>query len=216
MWLDDYTWPDEWGEWWTQSSEVSEVFKEAVKKASSGMKRTQKDEGKARGYDMLLANFLIELILDKKYDNLLHLLFLSLKKGYPSNFLLWIMSVVYIDISHKIREVSLKPTIEYSYKSPSPIEFDDSKLDPQVKDRINQWVEDMVDSVSVEYSSILTARLLGLLKTDETIVDFIWIVFTFFLKESNIVIWSSWSESIVSFILQEVYKTIKSLNLEEI
>jgi hypothetical protein len=46
-----------------------------VKKASAGIKRTQKDEKKAKKQDILLANFLVQLILDRKYDNILVNLF---------------------------------------------------------------------------------------------------------------------------------------------
>lgn len=220
MSLEDYS-PDidSSESWWNSSEasrEVSEKFKESIKKASAWVGRTKRDESKAKAYDMLLANFLVKLILDKKYDNLLSLLFSSLDKWYPSNFLIWIMSLVYIDISHKIRELSLKPQIEYSYKAPNPVEFDDDHLHPQVKQRINEWVEDMIDSVSVEYSSLLTNRLVELLKTDEDIIVFISKVFSFFLKESNIVISESQSQNIVSFILKEVYASLNRLNVEEI
>ena len=40
--------PLESSEWWSQSTEVSEKMKEAAKKAGAGIKRTQKDEKKAK------------------------------------------------------------------------------------------------------------------------------------------------------------------------
>jgi hypothetical protein len=44
------------------------------------MKRTQKDEKKAKKYDMLLAGFLVKIIIDKKYDFILNPLFSTLDK----------------------------------------------------------------------------------------------------------------------------------------
>jgi hypothetical protein len=44
------------------------------------MKRTQKDEKKAKKYDMLLAGFLVKIIIDKQYDFILSPLFSCLDK----------------------------------------------------------------------------------------------------------------------------------------
>lgn len=220
MSLEDYIPDIESSEWWWQSSEaikeISERFKESVKKWAAWVKRTQKDEKKAKTGDLLLANFLVKLILDKKYDPLLNQLFSSLSKWFSSNFLLWVMSLVYVDISHKIRELSWKSQVEFSYKSIEVIIFDDSNLPISVKNRINSWVEDMIDSVSINYSHLVTERLLELLKNDETIIKFISLVFAFFLRDVNITITQSKSESIVAFILWEVYKSLEKLEIENI
>lgn len=220
MSIEDYTPDIESSEWWWQSTEaikeVSEKFKESIKKWSAWIKRTQKDEKKAKQYDMLLANFLVQIIINPKYDFILTELFTLLNRWYPSNFLLWVISLIYIEVSHKIKEISIKPQIEFSYKSPKNIEFDDSELHPQVKDRINLWVEDIVDSVSAEYSSVQITKLINLLKVDEEIVKFISLTFKFFLKECNIEISNSKSSNIASFILSEVYKSLEKLKLENI
>jgi len=67
MSLEEFT-PSESPESWANSAEVSEKLKEAIKRWTAGMKRTQKDEKKAKKYDMLLAGFLVKIIIDKKYD----------------------------------------------------------------------------------------------------------------------------------------------------
>ncbi|MDD3646356.1 MAG: hypothetical protein PHH06_03015 [Candidatus Gracilibacteria bacterium] len=220
MSLEDYIPDIESSEGGGQSAEaikeISEKFKESVKKGAAGIKRTQKDEKKAKAQDMLLANFLVKLILDKKYDPLLNSLFSSLSKGFSSNFLLGVMSLVYIDISHKIREFSGKQQIDFSYKSPELVTFDDAHLPIPIKNRINSWVEDMIDSVSINYSHIQTEKLLELLKTDESIIKFISLVFAFFLREVNITITESKAESIIAFILTEVYKSLEKLEIEEV
>ena len=62
MSLEDFS-PVESSEWGWNSTEISEKYKEAAKKAGAGIKRTQKDESKAKKYDFLLAKFLVKMIL---------------------------------------------------------------------------------------------------------------------------------------------------------
>ncbi len=221
MGLEDYIpdeWPDESG-WWSneKAREMSEKFKEQVRKASAWIKRTQKDEWKAKKQDMLLANFLVQLILNKKFDSILDLLFKLIDKWYPSNFLLWILSLIYIEISHKIREMNNKEQIIFNYKSEKKVEFDDTKIDLNVRNRINFWVEDIILSTTSDYSHLLTSRLIELLwETDDDILDFVSVVFAFFLKEINVSINKTEAINISNFILWEVLKKIKSLDVDKI
>lgn len=207
-------------QWWQSSEaskEVSEKFKEAVKRAWAKIKKTQKDEKKAKKYDFLLAWILVKIIVDKKYDFILDSLFKCLHELFPSNFILWILSLININISHKIREFSNKDTISFNFKEKEIIEFDDNKLNSEVKNRINIWVEDMIDSVSIEYSSIQTEKLIELLSDQKNILlDYTSKVFTFFLKEINIIIDESKAINISEFILGEVEKSLKNLEIEEI
>jgi len=221
MGLEDYI-PDEWV--WESGSgsaekakEASEKFKEQVRKASAWIKRTQKDEGKAKKQDMLLANFLVKIILNRKFDDILDLLFKLIDKWYPSNFLLWILSLVYIDISDKIREINNMESIVFDYKIWEQIDFNDPEVDPQVKKRINFWVEDIILSSTADYSHLLTNRLIELLeKKEDDILIFVNSVFNLFLKDINVTISPSESNNILLFIIWEILKKIKSLDLEEI
>lgn len=198
------------------SKEMSEKFKEQVKKAWAWIKRTRKDEKKAKKQDMLLANFLVQIIINKKFDDLLWLLFKLVDSWYPSNFLLWILSLVYIEISNKIRASSCLELIDFSYYSKEEIEFDDETVSIKVKWRINHWVEDIILSVSADYSHIMTKRLIKLLENkDDDIINFVSNVFVFFLKEINITINKTEAFNISNFILSEVLKKIKSLEVEE-
>ena len=221
MSLEDYI-PDEGpGEsWWASAEkarEAAEKFKEQVRKASAWIKRTQKDEKKAKKQDMLLANFLIKLILEKKFDDILDLLFKLIDKWYSSNFLLWILSLIYDNISNEIRKINSKEFIEFNYKSEIRINFDEKNIDISVQNRINFWVEDIILSTSSDYSSLLTKRLINLLeKKEDDIIEFASAVFSFFLKEVNIKIQKTESLNISSFILNEVLKNIKNLKVEEI
>lgn len=207
-------------EWWWQSSEwpkeISEKFKEGVKKAGAGIKRTHKDEKKAKKHDLLLANFLVKIIINKKYDLLLDSLFKVMNLWHPSNFLLWILSLINNEISNKIRELSWKEKITFNYISKEKIEFDDNHLNENIKNRINSWVEDIIDIVSIEYSSTLTQKLKEIIKHDKTILLFTSEVFSFFLRDININISKEKSLGISEFILSEIENQIKKLEIEEI
>lgn len=220
MSLEDFSWVDSGPSLWNSTDkiwEVSEVFKEAVKRASSWIKRTQKDEKKAKKHDLLLANFLVKIIINKKYDPLLDYLFKSIDEWYTSNFLLWILSLINVEISNKIREFSNKNLIKFDYLSlEERIDFNDNEVDEKIRDRINFWIEDMVDIISIEYSSLLTEKLLNLLKEDKIIIIFMSNIFTFFLDDLNINISKSKSDDISLFILSEIKKSLKNLDIEEI
>jgi len=209
MSLEDYS-PVESSEWWGSSAEISEKYKQAAKKARSGIKRTQKDEKKAKKYDFLLAKFLVEMILKRKYDNLLDELFSCLDAGYGTNFLLWILSLIYLPISHEIRKFSGKDQIKFHYEiSSEKIDFDDHGLPIPVRNRVNDWVEDMESVCALEVSALLTQRTLSMMLYDEKIRVFTTSVFIFFFQELNIVISETKARSYSDFILWELEKTLK-------
>ncbi len=221
MSLEEFTPDIESQEWsWNSSEkgkEVSEKFKEQIRKAWSWIQRTRKDEKKAKKSDMILANFLVKMIINKKFDNILSKLFLLLDKWYPSNFLLWIVSLIYIDISNKIRESNSITLIEFDYKSEEKVAFDDKNIDDKIKNRINSWIEDIISCVSVDYSHLLNKRLIELLDMkDESILNFTSSVFSFFLESINVSIDKGESFNISEFIVKEILKKIKDLEIEEI
>ncbi len=216
--LEDFEQDIESSESWNNSwIEVSEKFKESFKKSTSWIKRTKKDEKKAKKYDFLLANFLVKIILDKKFSPIIEPLLKSLKAWYPSNFILWIISLVKIEISDNIREISWKEKIEFSYLPDKIIEFDDNNVDSEIRNRINFWIEDIIDITSIEYSSLVTKQIIDLLwENDKIILDFTKNVFTFFLFQLNININSKKSENISKFILNDLKKSLNNLKIEEI
>jgi len=210
MSIEEYSAPDESWEGWSQSSEVSEKYKAAAKKAGAGIKRTRKDEWKAKKYDFLLAKFLVEMILKKKYDKLLDDLFQCLDAWYGTNFLLWTLSLVYLPISSEIRKFAQKPDIEFHYEaSAEAINFDDHALPEAIRNRVNEWIEDMASVSSLEVSALLTQRTLSMMPYDEKIRIFITDVFIFFFHELNISISESKARSYGDFILWELEKTLK-------
>lgn len=220
MWLEDFVLDIESSEWSWNSVELnknnSEKQKNSSKKTQAKIAKTKKDEKKARKYDILLAGFLIKIIIDKKYDVILSDLFQTINKWYPSNFVLWVLSLINIEISNKIREIWNKENITFDYvKKNLEEDFNDNKIDPKIKNRINNWVEDMIDSIKIEYSIIQTKKLKNLLKDDDKIIlNYISKIFSFFLKEININISKTTSENISEFILNELKKWLNKLKLE--
>lgn len=208
---------DESAEQWTSSVEVSEKFKEAVKKATAGIQRTQKDEKKGKQYDMMLSSFLIEIILNKNFDSLLPSLFDLMDEGYPSNFLLGVLSLVYHPIHKKVREISKKEEFLFHYQAPSEeMPFHDYLIDKDIKTRINTWIEDVIDVVTIDPSSILTNRFKELVATDEKVIFFFAMTFQFFFQTLHIQISVEKSQSYGQFIVSEIQKSLQKIHLEEV
>lgn len=214
--LDSFS-PDESSEQGKWSAEVSEKFKEAVKKATAGIQRTQKDEKKGKQYDVMLSAFLVEIILNKHFDSLLEPLFNLMDEGYPSNFLLGIFSLVYHPIHKKIREISKKEEFLFHYQvSSEEVSFHDYLVDKDVKDRINIWIEDVIDVITIDPSSLLTHRFRELLQWDEKVVLFFSIIFQFFFQELHINISLEKSRNYGQFIVSEIQKSLQKIQLEEV
>lgn len=209
--IDDIWWVES-AEWGQQSAEISEKYKESAKKSNAGIKKTQKDESKAKKYDFMLAKFLVELILKKKYDSLLEKLFPALDAWYGTNFLLGAMSLVYIPISHEIRRSAQKWEIVFQFSLPSKREqFDPYNIPQSLRNRINEWIEDMHTVLSLEASSIIMERTLRLVVYEESIRTFLREVLIFFFSELHYDISEKTAESYWDFILSELEKTLKSL-----
>lgn len=143
-------------------------------------------------------------------------MFAAMDKGYPSNIILGIVSLVHIDISHAIRELSGRDPITFDYHNQQQLMFDDNHIDEAIKTRMNQWVEDMIDVVTHDYSSVLTQKIQTQGSRDDTILEFGSQVFCFFLEQNNISIAQQKSYSIADFILTEVFQAILSLETQNI
>jgi hypothetical protein len=106
--------------------------------------------------------------------------------------------------------------LPFDYEIKKEIEvFDDNHIHFKIKDRINYWIEDILDSVILEYSSIQTEKLKVLLINDKNILlEYTSNIFTFFLNELNIQILDNKSINISEFIISEVSKSIDKLEIE--
>ncbi len=216
MSLEEYTPDIDSSEWLWNSTDamqeaISEKLKKAIKKGAAGIKRVQKDEKKAKKYDFLLASFLVQIISDKKYDSLLNAIFTAMDSGYSSNFVIWILSLINTDISNKIRDISQKNAIKFDYTSTKEfINFDDNHLPKSLKNRINYWIEDIIDANLIDSSQLQSAKNLEILnKNSQSITQFIAQVFTFFLYEIHIKIGKIKALSIAEFITDQVKSELK-------
>lgn len=220
MSLEEYIPDIDSSEWWWQTAEttkeVSEKFKESIKRSSSGVKRTQKDEKKAKKHDILLAGFLVKIIIDKKFDPLLESLFQALDNGYGSNLLLGVLSLVHKDISDDIRSYSQKPCVAFKYTSPENTNFNDHDIPEEVKQRINAWIEDIIDISTLEVSHIQTQKMLNAFSQSDIITWFMSKVFSFFINSINMSITPHKSQNICVFIMQQIEKELKKIRIKEI
>ena len=226
MWLEDFESnfenidsSTEWqaDSWINKAKEAAnEKASEKAKKSAAWVKRTIKDEQKAKKCDNLLYSFLIKIIKDKKYDFLLEDLFSCLDKGYPSNFLIWILSLIYLPISDRIREKSNKEKIEFNYISKELKEFNDLIIDKEIQNRINYWIEDIIDILSIDYSSLLSKRLIEMYWKDKYLLNLTSKIFSSFLQWININISVKKAEKLSEFILKKVYDKLKNIKIEEI
>ncbi|MCT4617430.1 MAG: hypothetical protein N4A38_04430 [Candidatus Gracilibacteria bacterium] len=199
----------------SQGVEVSEKDRQRQEKAKKQFKKLQKDENKAKKTDLLLADFLSQILKDRRYDFLWDDIIDNIDEGVPSNFILGVLSLIYLPISDKIREFTLKEKIVFDYSTEERIKFDDNKLDDKIKLRINQMLEDIIGVVTYEPSTVLTQRLIKQIKQKQ-VVKFFQKTFLFFFDNINIDISDKKALSYSMFILDEIRKTLEKIELEEI
>ncbi len=219
MWLEDFV-PQEGGEKWWNSAEVAEKMREAAKKAASGIKKVQKDEKKAKKHDDFLAKILTNIIKNKKYDYLLDDLILCLNSIFPSSFIVWVLSIIDIEISNEIRSHIWKNLIDFNYKNTQDtIIFDDNNIDKNIQQRINFWMEDIISIMSFEYSQIQMDNFIKSYndknhEKDKINLENLWTkMFINFFSNLNIKIPKNKANSYTSFILWEVYNNIKNIDI---
>ena len=160
---------------------------------------------------------MVKIIIDKKYDSVLENIFKVMDFWYSSNFILWILSIINLEVSNKIREISWKEQIIFDFRLEEIWEFDDNNMRKPIKDRINLWIEDMIDATTIDFSSIQNKRNIELLDKDwKVIIIFTAQIISFFLNEANISIKKDKAISISKFIISEVKSAMKSLKIEEI
>ena len=122
-----------------------------------------------------------------------------------------------MEVSNKIREISWKEQISFDFRLEEIWEFDDNNMRKPIKDRINLWIEDIIDATTIDFSSIQNKRNIELLDKDwKVIIIFTAQIISFFLNEANISIKKDKAISISKFIISEVKSAMKSLKIEEI
>jgi len=201
----DIDWQDEsWISMWNISEQISEVYKDEVKRWEAQAKKTRKDEKKAKKQDLLLAKFLVKILIDKRYDNLFPDLFKSFDAWVPSNLILAVLSLVYIEISNEVRISTNKKLINFGFYSEETIKFSWDNLPEEVKNRINSWVEDIVTIILFDPSEIYTKRIIDTIKNSSELKKFTSGVLKYFLEEINIYISDEISNEYAVFIMNNI------------
>lgn len=108
--------------------------------------------------------------------------------------------------------------IVFQYKTSGPSDFNEETLDPRIRTRINEWIEDIFAVVSHDPSTIMTERSLRLLggKAKKNVVAFVSEILVFFFRSLNIHITSEKASLYADFIIGEVKKKLGAIKLETI
>lgn len=245
MWLDglDNLEGNEGGsEWWTEQQ--SEASKSKAAKSLAGIQKTQKDEKKAQRDNDYLHLCLREIIASQKYDTIIPYIFPLFDVGIPSHIIIGSFSLIdqkssNIIRDHYVSEMNRSYLDEaimqnsthssniqgiYAHRAfnldpfESPIEFDDQTVDTSIRKRINEWVEDIFTVVSHDPSTVMTERFLHILagKEKKDVIELLWATLIFFLLRVNVHISLEKASIYSDFILKEVAKKLKKLQLESI
>ena len=131
-------------------------------------------------------------------------MFKSFDAGVPSNLILWILSLVYIEISNELRVTIEKKLIQFNYSSEETINFDWTNLPQIVKNRINYWVEDIISLILLNSSKVYTKRVIASIEKSEELKLFTSSVFKYFLEEINIYMSDKTISEYSNFILNKI------------
>lgn len=226
MWLDSIDDLDSWevGSQARETSEQQQERKDNFKKWLAWIKRTQKDEKKAKKDNDFLFDIIVEILRDKKYDILIPFIVELLEIWAPSNFIIWAVSLIYDKANILIKKnyswvENEKALTKLEYKKTNEmIEFKEETLDITLRNRINEWIEDIYSVVSNDPSTIISKRFLTHTskKEKEKYINLMVAILTFFFYDLNIVIQKNIAFKYSEFILGEIRKKVEKLELEEV
>lgn len=178
-----------------------------------------------------------EIIASERYDVLIPYIFPLFEAGTPSHIIIGAFSLVHQRASDIIRDHYISDTNNLSLTDPAsqnekkyphrtfsllpfaiPVEFDDTTIDPAIRKRINEWVEDIFTVVSFDPSAVMTERFLHILagKEKKEVIKLLSGILIFFLLRVNVNISGEKASLYTEFILKEVEKKLKGLKLEKV
>jgi len=110
------------------------------------------------------------------------------------------------------------PSFDVSLWIEEPIEFNNHTLPLAVRQRINNWVEDMGTIISSDPSTILTERVLDFLNKGDTqdIIFSMTKTLQFFMEHININMSEGKAKSFSTFILSQLKIKLQGTILEEV
>lgn len=204
------------------SREKAEKASEQAKKATKKLMQMRGDQRKAQKNDDVLFRILKEFIGESRYEVLLDPVIGVLSINTPSHFIIGIISLVYPPAEVYILESERSPQGDIPrsafernpYSNTIPSEFNDSTLDPAIRKRIMDWIDDMAFLVTHNPSLILTRALLRLLARSSerrVVEDCLREVFLFFLRDVSLTLSAEDANSYAQFIVARIEKKADTL-----
>jgi hypothetical protein len=137
------------------TAEQVEAFREAMRRAQARRAQQKKQEGKAKKSDHELAVLIVRFLNDARAQDILEPLVPILAKGISVNLILGLLSLAYHQIHLEIyknmdREAEAHALIvratefEKQLREQEKRDFDTRHLPPEVKERINLWIQDIL------------------------------------------------------------------------
>ena len=207
------------------SEGLSEAERSRISATIQNIRRTQKDEKKARRDDDLLALLLAHMLQDESAHPLLLAMIPLIELGVPSHFIIGCVSLTYAEAERLVArhysgaERERQPRIHDLRGGLRPVSetiipFDENSLDPKIRDRINLWIEDMFVSLGADPSFIATKKLFGNLIASgehERIAAFMALVLRMFLASLAIRIPENKATAYADFISRELRTKIETM-----
>ena len=198
------------------TSEKSEKQKESSRRAQAQLQKTQKDEKKAKGDNDDLFLLLSRFIQNPLYEELIPSVVSLLQGGYPSRFILVIISLVFPEAAYYLMNKIGKTLPDTSYihmhKYASVYIFHNENLHPSIRDWVTLWMTSAQDFLSHPESSIvLDQKTLSLFSSPSraNAEEGVRIFFVFFLASRNVSIQSTVAQSYAQYIITEYEKVIQ-------
>lgn len=198
-----------------QIKESQEKYQEQSKKAKSQLQKVQKDEKKAQWDDKELFEILKKFIDNEYYKPLISDITFLLIHSIPSRAILAMISLFYPEATYytsstvwKEKEFSAMKDI---IKNEDLQDFDESSLDPSIRNWITIWVG-IMDSFLTHSttSTIMVAKFVKQLKKtypkeiQRVLADFL----IFFFQSRNIKIQYETATNYSNFIMQNLLKNL--------
>lgn len=193
------------------ASEDAEQSREQAAAALAGLKRTQKDEKKAKKYDSFLIDIISEILQNHVYDHIIAQIVPLLEKRISSNMLASVLILLkwsYIERARAFCE--MEPRVYPDYRAPAdPIEYSDD-LDEALKSMINIWFETFGILLVYEVSQTELSRTQEIFdgEAKEQLVACVAHVFGHFLYDHKIHINNKRALRYARFIVDQMHKVV--------
>ncbi len=183
--------------------------------------KTRKDEAKGRKSASLLSGLLAKILRDPRFDPILESVLSLLRNDVPGAYVLGVLSLVSVDAANAIRK-ECDPSVGMLSEIPPETEaktFQNDHIRPDMKLRINDWIEDVFRIATNDPSSILTDKFLSSLSKSgerEIFLTATKSVLTFFFASKNVTMPSHEAEALARYLLSELRAKLSELKLEPI